>query len=56
MSIRCTSMVRGTHLRSPLHQNSEIKGSSSNEMILKVSEINWSERTFEKTSRHLHCL
>ena len=43
--------------RSPLHQNSLKKGSSSNEIIPhKVSKINGSERTLEKTTAHLHSL
>ena len=51
---RCTD--RDTILKS-IAPTIQEKGSSSNEIILhKVSKINGSERTLEKTTAHLHCL
>ena len=45
--------MTGTQFRSPLHQHSKKKGSSSNEIMLhKVLNITGSERTLEKTIHH----
>ena len=48
--------MEGTHFGRPLHQHSEKKGSSSDEMILhKVSKINGSERTLELQQTSIDC-